>query len=105
MFTLYGTVCWYVEKRGVYSMDTAKIEIRTPLKSEIYFQFVWKQQTHNRQHFWATHKICCKSEIIVKNCGHNRSTTDLSTERQKKWLESIYPLHWRDNNNDLGSEL
>jgi len=30
----------FVEKRGNYSRYTAKIEIRTPLKSDIYFQFV-----------------------------------------------------------------
>jgi len=29
-----------VEKRGNYSHDTAKIGIRTPLKSDIYFRFV-----------------------------------------------------------------
>ena len=30
----------FVEKRGNYSRDTAKIGIRTPLKSDIYFRFV-----------------------------------------------------------------
>jgi len=30
----------FVEKRGNYCRDTAKIEISTPLKSDIYFWFV-----------------------------------------------------------------
>jgi len=30
----------FVEKRDNYSRDTAKIVIRTPLKSNIYFRFV-----------------------------------------------------------------
>jgi len=29
----------FVEKRGNYSRDTAKIGIRTPLKSDTYFRF------------------------------------------------------------------
>ena len=30
----------FLEKRGNYCRDTAKIGIRTPLKSDIYFRFV-----------------------------------------------------------------
>jgi len=45
-----------------------------------------RQQTSKRPHFWAACKIMWKS---VKNCGHNRSTTDLFTKTPtdgKNWL-------------------
>ena len=34
--------CWSVEKCGHQSLKTAKIGIRTPLKSASYFRFVWQ---------------------------------------------------------------
>jgi len=37
---MYGVLCRYDDKHAEQSRKTAKIGIRTPLKSDIYFRFM-----------------------------------------------------------------
>jgi len=58
-----------------------------------------KQQATKLPHLWTASKISWKS---VKNCGRNRSTTDLFTNTQTDWQKGkndlrVYPMHWIDN--------